>query len=216
MTLYIEKKNIAVLGSGAFGTALAATACKKHNVSLYGRRKDLVDNINQKRENTDYLPGEILPKTLHATNDIAHCLKNADYALITIPAQMMRKALINFSNHIRPELPLIICAKGIAQDNKAFMSQIVQEILPQNPFGLLSGPGFALDIIKDLPTAITLCAPEIEQAMEYARVFSHKISVVMPLMISKAWKLAELSKTSLPLLLEYAQEKILEKALSPH
>ncbi|AEI38111.1 MAG: NAD(P)H-dependent glycerol-3-phosphate dehydrogenase [Zymomonas mobilis subsp. pomaceae] len=148
--------HIGILGTGAWGTALAMVASHNGPATLWGRRHNVVCAINERHINPDYLPDISLPKSLHATDKLED-LKNVSAFLVAIPAQKMRSVLNLLPDDDRP---LILCAKGIEAHSGLLMSQLAAEIFPNRPIGLLSGPTFASEVARNLPTAVTLAAKE--------------------------------------------------------
>ncbi|AEH63090.1 NAD(P)H-dependent glycerol-3-phosphate dehydrogenase [Zymomonas mobilis] len=148
--------HIGVLGAGSWGTALAAVASYKGAVTLWGRKREIIDAINQRHINPDYLPDIIIPRTIHATDEL-NDLSSASALLVAIPAQKMRSVLRQIPNDSRP---LILCAKGIEAESGLLMSQLAADIFPHRPIAVLSGPTFASEVARHLPTAVTLAAKE--------------------------------------------------------
>lgn len=145
-----------VIGAGAFGTSLAiAVARTGRPVSLWCRNPEQARTLNDERENVRYLAGIELPDNLNATSDLAHVLE-ADILLNVVPAQHVRGNLQLLKPHLKKETALILCAKGIEQPTGLMMSEVLKEILPGHPFGILSGPNFAREIAQGLPSATTL------------------------------------------------------------
>ncbi|EJF91548.1 NAD(P)H-dependent glycerol-3-phosphate dehydrogenase [Bartonella tamiae] len=168
-----QTKNIAIMGCGAWGTALAAMACRLgHRVKLYGRDKKVVDSINHYHHNPYYLPDISIPENIIATDNIEQALEKPDYILLVIPAQNIRAALTQFIAMIPQNTPIILCAKGIEQKTGKFMSEIGEDILPNHQIAALSGPSFAEDVAKGLPTAVTIAAKNIELAHNIAHTLS--------------------------------------------
>ncbi len=163
---------VAVLGGGAWGTALAIQMQRAGNpVRIWARDKALVDAL-QRGENPRYLPGVRLPSDIVATNDIAVALEGADCVLAVTPAQAMRKTLESIQERVEPGVPLILCAKGIEHDSGLLLSKIAESLLPANPAGALSGPSFAADVAKGLPTAVVVAARDVSLASALALRFS--------------------------------------------
>ncbi|TIW74623.1 MAG: NAD(P)-dependent glycerol-3-phosphate dehydrogenase, partial [Mesorhizobium sp.] len=163
---------VAVLGGGAWGTALALAMLRAgHDVRLYARDADTVAAI-ARGENPRYLPGIKIAPGIAATSDMAAALDGADCVLAVTPAQSLRAVLAQADNHVPAGIPLVLCAKGIERDTGALLSTIVEESLPGNPVAALSGPSFASDVARGLPTAVVVAAREAELAAELAARFS--------------------------------------------
>lgn len=151
--------DVAVLGAGAWGTALALLAARGgHDVSLWARDPAAAEAINAMRENRAHLPGVHLPSRVHATSDLA-ALQGAGLIVAAVPAQAVRGIVEALATFLPASVPLVICAKGIERASGAFLTDIVGFHLPLTPLAVLSGPSFAEDVSLGLPTAVTLaCA----------------------------------------------------------
>ncbi|XBQ17544.1 MAG: NAD(P)H-dependent glycerol-3-phosphate dehydrogenase [Oceanicaulis sp.] len=152
-------QSIAVIGAGAWGTALAQTAAAAGRaVTLWAREAEVAEAVNGARENTVFLPGVRLHDRVRATTDIAQA-GEAEAVLLVTPAQHVRATLKALRPHARDTLPIVLCAKGFEQSTLALMTDVLAEELPQARAAVLSGPSFAIDVAKGLPTAVTLaCA----------------------------------------------------------
>ncbi|MEX3011771.1 NAD(P)H-dependent glycerol-3-phosphate dehydrogenase [Hoeflea sp. TYP-13] len=167
-----EKASIAVLGAGAFGTALAAVAASEGDtVTLVGRDATRMETIQRQRKNEKALSGLTLPASLTATADASE-LSAADIILLAVPSQALRGALQTYGKKIGTSTSLVICAKGIEQSSGLFLADVVDEVLPDHPTAVLSGPGFAADIAKGLPTAMTIASAHAGVAEKLARRIS--------------------------------------------
>ncbi|RJG43472.1 NAD(P)H-dependent glycerol-3-phosphate dehydrogenase [Mesorhizobium sp. DCY119] len=163
---------ITVLGGGAWGTALALTMARAGNaVRLWARDEAMVTAIGQ-GENPRYLPGIRLDPALEATTDLNAALEGVDCVLVVTPAQVLRAVLGEVKGKIPAHVPLVLCAKGIESTTGTLLSQIAGEILPQNPVAALSGPSFASDVARSLPTAVVVGAQDEARAAALALRFS--------------------------------------------
>ncbi len=164
---------IAVLGGGAWGTALALTMRRAGNDAvLWARDAQAVGAINGRRENPRYLPGILLDVGLRATGDPAEALSGAEIALAVVPAQALAGALAAMAPAIPAGVPVVLCAKGIERDTGRLLSEVVEDVLPGHPVGALSGPSFATDVARGLPTAVTVAARDGALAADLAATFS--------------------------------------------
>lgn len=149
--------NIAVIGAGAWGTALAEVLAKAgRTVTIYARDAALADKLNSTHENTVYLPGEKLNAGIRATSDPAAAVAGAQLVIMMTPAQYLRDTLKKFKPHLPKGVPLINGAKGIEMTTGYILSEVAAEVTPDHPYAALSGPTFATEVVKGLPTAITL------------------------------------------------------------
>ncbi|TIO08053.1 NAD(P)H-dependent glycerol-3-phosphate dehydrogenase [Mesorhizobium sp.] len=163
---------VAVLGGGAWGTALALAMLRAgHSVRLFARDQETVEAIGH-GENQRYLPGIALDPGIDATSDIKMALADADCVLAVVPAQSLRAMLTAAKTHMPKGVPLVLCAKGIERETGALLSAIVEEILPKNPVAALSGPSFATDVARGLPTAVVVAARDAGLAADLAARFS--------------------------------------------
>lgn len=152
--------NVAVIGAGAWGTALAQVAARAgRSVALWAREPDVTEAIEAARENALFLPGITLEPVIAATNDLRAAATSADAILLVTPAQHVRAMLAGLASHLRPGVPLVLCAKGIERDTGLLMSEVAERHAPASARAVLSGPSFAADVARGLPTAVTLaCA----------------------------------------------------------
>lgn len=148
-------QHIAILGAGSWGTALAlSTKLAGRDVSVWTRREDIAASLCAGNGNPDYLPGIALP-AMRASTDMSD-LQTADAILAVIPAQHARAGLEQAAAHIRSGTPVLLCAKGIEQGSLKLMTEMLSETVPGAVPTVLSGPSFAGDVARGLPTAITL------------------------------------------------------------
>ncbi|MEI9410901.1 NAD(P)H-dependent glycerol-3-phosphate dehydrogenase [Mesorhizobium salmacidum] len=163
---------VAVLGGGAWGTALALAMLRAgHSVRLFARDPETVASIGR-GENPRYLPDIAIASGIDATSDIAAALAGVDCVLAVTPAQALRATLAAAKDHMPAGIPLVLCAKGIERDTGALLSAIAAEILPRNPVAALSGPSFASDVARGLPTAVVVAAGDEALAADLAARFS--------------------------------------------
>jgi glycerol-3-phosphate dehydrogenase (NAD(P)+) len=162
----VKIERIAIAGAGAWGTALAnATARAGRKVTLVTRSEKSAQAIARQRENPR-LPGIRLEDGVVPTADTA-AFAEADAILMVVPAQSLRDAVAALPK-LKDGTPLVICAKGIEQHTRKFMSDVVEDVLPSAPIAILSGPSFASDVGRGLPAAVTLAAHDEELARTLA------------------------------------------------
>jgi glycerol-3-phosphate dehydrogenase (NAD(P)+) len=149
--------HIAVLGAGAWGTALALAArAAGRRVTLWVREDDVLADIREGRENR-FLPGVAMPKDLAVTGDLAEAAK-ADAILLVVPAQVLHGFAERLKPHLAKDQPVVICAKGIEKGSGKLVTEVAAQCLPETPLAILSGPSFARDVARGLPTAVTIAA----------------------------------------------------------
>jgi glycerol-3-phosphate dehydrogenase (NAD(P)+) len=150
---------IAVLGGGAWGTALAnVTARAGREVTLWEHDPDNAEQLAQKRESR-FLPGVRIEDSIAVTRDLGRAAR-AEAILLVVPAQAMRAVVKALAGTILPGTPVIACAKGIERGSHKFMTEIIAETAPLARPAILSGPSFADDVARGLPTAVTLAAQD--------------------------------------------------------
>jgi glycerol-3-phosphate dehydrogenase (NAD(P)+) len=149
---------IAVLGAGAWGTALALAFHGPHAVTLWARKSEHVAAMRSARENRRYLPGVALPDTLTLSDDLAEAARGADLHLVVTPLAGLRAAVRQL-RQIQPDTPLVWACKGLEAGNGRLPHEIVAEELGADaPCGVLTGPSFAAEVARGQPTAITLAS----------------------------------------------------------
>ena len=144
---------IGIVGAGAWGTALAQVLSDgQDRLCLWAREPEVVEQINEERENRLFLPGYPLRENILATSNLEE-LGQCEAILLVTPAQHLRASLEAIPD---TGASLILCSKGIEAHGRMLMSEVVQEIRPDNPLAVLSGPTFAHEVVQGLPTALTL------------------------------------------------------------
>lgn len=165
--------NITILGAGAWGTALAISLSRHHRVILWGRDSAQMAAMGESRLNRDYLPEVPLPQALRLTHDLPSALQEAELIIAVIPVSALRETLERVAKLARPA-PLIWACKGFEQDTGKLPHQVVEETLPGSfPRAVLSGPSFALEVARGLPTALTLASSDGELARRLALALHH-------------------------------------------
>jgi glycerol-3-phosphate dehydrogenase (NAD(P)+) len=150
-------QSVAVIGAGSWGTALAGAAMRAgRDVTLYARSAEAAAQISSSRNNPR-LPGIRIDDRIEITGDIATAAR-ADIILIATPAQYLRQAVAGMAPHLKAAVPVIATAKGIERGTHKFMTEVIAEAAPNVTSAILSGPSFADDVARGLPTAITLAA----------------------------------------------------------
>jgi glycerol-3-phosphate dehydrogenase (NAD(P)+) len=154
--------SIAVIGAGAWGTALAHL-CAENGIEtlLWAREQAVADGVNQHHENKAFLPGIALTPNLRATTDVSAAAKRAAF-LFAVPAQHSRAILEVVKKDARPSSPLALCCKGVERKTGLLMTEVLDEIWPAARPAVLSGPSFARDVAEGLPTAVTLACADAD------------------------------------------------------
>lgn len=152
-------QHVGVAGAGAWGTALAVCALTAgRDVRIWAREPEIAEALSQGRGNPAFLPNAPLPP-IPASTDISQ-LANSDAILLVAPAQHMRATLRALAPHLKPGTPVALCSKGIERGTLKLMTDVLAEEAPHASPAVLSGPSFASDVAKGLPTAVTLACPD--------------------------------------------------------
>ncbi|TCD15888.1 NAD(P)H-dependent glycerol-3-phosphate dehydrogenase [Oricola cellulosilytica] len=167
---------IAVVGAGAWGTALAASVVRAGwSCLLLGRDSETAAKINELHRNPRYL-GEIeLPETLRMTLEPAEALAGAEIVLVAVPAQTVSSALPGLAAFAAPGSVFVSCAKGIDRETGRTMSGLMATLVGNDRAAVLSGPSFAIDVAAGLPTAVTVAASDIKTAKMLAESLSNPV-----------------------------------------
>jgi len=153
--------SISIIGAGAWGTALAEVISRQGNqVNLWAREDDVVKSINTLNENTLYLPNIKLSELIIAQNNLDNVI-NCDLLLMVTPSQFMRSVLEDIKDNLNDSIPVVLCSKGIETKTLSLMNEITESIIPKNPLAILSGPSFAIDVVNNKPTAVTLACKDL-------------------------------------------------------
>jgi glycerol-3-phosphate dehydrogenase (NAD(P)+) len=165
-----------VIGAGAWGTALAQHCANAGlDVALWAHTAAVVEDIDRTGENCRYLPGVRLDPRIRATADLG-ALCSSDIILAAPPAQHMRQTLTNFAALAPGEptagQPVLLCAKGVERDSLNLMTDVLSQTLPTARAAVLSGPGFAAEVARGAPTAVTLACADLELGADLARALA--------------------------------------------
>ena len=155
---------IAVFGAGSWGTAFSLVLADAGNdVTLWGRRQEICDNINSRRENTDYLPGIEIPPSVTATHDHEQALHEADFMVLAVPSQTLRANLTEWASYVDSKTVFISLMKGVELGTVKRMSEVIGEVTGAGPerIAVVSGPNLAKEIARREPAAsVVACADE--------------------------------------------------------
>lgn len=147
---------VGLLGGGSWGTTVASLVSRNAPITLWARDAETVDGINGAGENRKYLPGIKLPAALRATNDMAQVVAGADVLVMGVPSHSFRGVLEEARNHLRPWVPVISLTKGLELASGKRMTELIEEILPGHPVGVLTGPNLAREIMTGQAAASVL------------------------------------------------------------
>jgi glycerol-3-phosphate dehydrogenase (NAD(P)+) len=159
-------KQIAIVGAGSWGTALAIVAARAgHDVRLWSRSVDVVSSINERRVNSRYLTSTLIPDTVSATNDLGEALREASLVLLAAPSHGARELLTTMSPLLDETAVIVSVSKGIEIETGKRISEIAKEVVSNpHPFVCLSGPSFAKEVVEGHPTAIVAASKDSSAA----------------------------------------------------
>ena len=165
-------KNVAVIGSGSWGTALAIILTKyDHQVKIWARSQAAVDEINSKHTNEKYLPGVTLPETLTATTDREAALEGAEIVISAVPSRAVRQTMTDFAPYFKPGTVIVNVAKGLEDGSLLRLSQVIQECVPRCQVCVLSGPSHAEEVAREIPTTCLIASENEEVAKMVQKEF---------------------------------------------
>ncbi|MFA7384025.1 MAG: NAD(P)H-dependent glycerol-3-phosphate dehydrogenase [Desulfurivibrionaceae bacterium] len=171
-------ENIAVIGAGSWGTALAKLLGDKgFAVDLWAHRLDHVAALLRDRENATYLPGFPLPATVRPTADLAQAVSGKPVVVMVVPSHVYREVFALLAPHLAPNAAIISATKGVENETLLTMNQVMAEVLASlrpdftGQLGVLAGPSFAKEVAAGIPTAVTVAAPTIEGARFFQDIF---------------------------------------------
>ena len=164
-----------MLGGGSWGTTVASICARRGPTLQWVRSAGTAEDINKNHRNSEYLGDDVeLPETLRATNDFneaAHC---ADVIVMGVPSHGFRSVLTELAKELRPWVPVVSLVKGLEQGTNMRMSQIVEEVLPGHPAGILAGPNIAKEVAEGYAAAAVLAMPDRNLAGNLADLFRTK------------------------------------------
>jgi glycerol-3-phosphate dehydrogenase (NAD(P)+) len=174
--LHEWSERVAVLGAGAWGTALSITLAKKSvPVSLWVYEREIADRITSERRNDVYLPGFAIPGAVAATVSIPDTVRNASAILLVTPSHVARAVLSQLAEEMADNTTIVSCAKGIEDNSLMVMTQVIGQAIGQRAEQravALSGPSFAKEVAAGLPTAVVAASTHTESALMVQRLFA--------------------------------------------
>jgi glycerol-3-phosphate dehydrogenase (NAD(P)+) len=168
---------IAVIGAGGWGTALSIVLQHNHNhVTLWGRDPLLVNVMNERRLNADYLPGVTIPDKIQITSELAEALEGTKIIVLAVPSHAMRETCKKLQSAIgsRQSAILLSVAKGIEGDTGMRMSEVIRDVIPDAAIGTLSGPSLADEVARGIPTAVVVSSTNAEAAALAQKAFMNE------------------------------------------
>ncbi len=172
---------VAVIGGGAFGTAMACVLSRAgHEVLVWAREPEVAAGINAAGTNQAFLRDVPLPPAIRATNDLKAAARGGEFMLMAVPAQHLRAVAAQMRDCVPPGMPVVTCSKGIERGSCALMPEVVSQTLPAARVAVLSGPSFAREIALDLPCGVALACEHADVRDFLARVIENPRFCVHP------------------------------------
>ena len=164
--------NMAVIGAGSWGTTVASLAAANTPTTLWARRPEIVEAINTRHVNPDYLGGASLSPALRASGSLEESVGNADIVVMAVPSQGFRQVLTEAAAHIRPWVPIVSLSKGLESGSLLRMSQVANDVMPGHPVAVLTGPNLASEIAVGQPAASVVAIDDAVIATALQELFS--------------------------------------------
>jgi glycerol-3-phosphate dehydrogenase (NAD(P)+) len=172
MTPGPRQPKVVVLGGGSWGTTIASICARRGSTLQWVRSEDTANDINENHRNSRYLGNDVeLSDTLRATTDFAEAAECADVVVMGVPSHGFRGVLTELASQLRPWVPVLSLVKGLEQGTNMRMSQIVDEVLPGHPAGILAGPNIAREVAEGYAAAAVLAMPDQHLAANLAELF---------------------------------------------
>jgi glycerol-3-phosphate dehydrogenase (NAD(P)+) len=166
-----RQPRVAVLGAGSWGTTVGAIVARSVATTIWARSPEVAAEINGSGTNARYLGDAALPPALRATASLPEATDDADVVIMGVPSHAFRAVLEEAGPHLRPWIPIVSLVKGLEQGTDARMSQIVSEVLPGHPAGILAGPNIAREVLAGYAAAATIAMPDQNSAGQLADLF---------------------------------------------
>jgi len=165
------KLRVSVLGAGSWGTTVATLASRNVPTLLWSRSAEIAQQIQHEHRNLRYLPENALPEDLRATDSLEEAVSQADVVVMGVPSHGFRETLELVAKHIRAWVPVISLSKGLEQGSLLRMTQVIAEVLPGHPCGVLTGPNLAREIMSGFAAASVISVDDDSTARELQAVF---------------------------------------------
>lgn len=163
--------NVAVIGAGSWGTTVASIVARRNSTIIWARRDDVAREIQENHTNSGYTGERPLYKSLRATSSLEEAAGQADVLVMAVPSHGFRAVLEEASPYVRPWIPIVSLTKGLEQDTNKRMTEIISEVLPGHPAGVLAGPNLAREILDGFAAAALLAMPDAHVARSLQDIF---------------------------------------------
>src|SRR5947209_4322915 len=175
MAAAMREPKVVVLGGGSWGTTVASICARRGPTLQWVRSEETAQDINDNHRNTRYLGNDVvLSDTLRATTGFSEAARCADVVVMGVPSHGFRGVLTELATELRPWVPVVSLVKGLEQGTTMRMSQIVDEVLPGHPAGILAGPNIAREVAEGYAAAAVLAMPDQNLAAQLGQLFRTK------------------------------------------
>ncbi|HAK53558.1 MAG TPA: NAD(P)H-dependent glycerol-3-phosphate dehydrogenase [Gammaproteobacteria bacterium] len=171
----MRNSNVGILGGGSWGTTVASLVARNASALLWARNDDTVREINDKHTNSRYLGEAALSGKLSATSDLHGTVSQADVLVIAIPSQSFRSILNEVKDDVNRDVPIVSLTKGLELDTQMRMTEVIQEVLPDNPRAILTGPNLAREIIAGFAAASVLAMEDQTIINDLQKIFHNRL-----------------------------------------
>ena len=166
---------IAVVGAGSWGTTVASLTARNGPTILWARRAEVAEEVASAHTNATYLPGYELPPELEATASLEEAVQGADVIVMAVPSQGFRAVLEEMAGHVRAWVPVVSLSKGLEQGTNKRMTEVVNDVLPGHPAGVLTGPNLAKEVMAGHPAAAVVAMADERVALSLQPVFATEV-----------------------------------------
>jgi glycerol-3-phosphate dehydrogenase (NAD(P)+) len=166
---------VTVLGAGSWGTTVASLAAHHARTVIWARSAEIADEIQLEHHNSRYLPDLELHPALEATASLADALERADVLVLGVPSHGLRATLEEAAEHVRPWIPIVSLAKGLEQGTRLRPTQVIDEVLPGHPAGILAGPNLAREVLAGYAAAAVIAMPDEHVARSVQALFASRV-----------------------------------------
>lgn len=166
-----RETRVAVIGGGSWGTTVASLAARNAPTILWSRRQEIAEQINSEHINGEYLPDDELDHSLQATSDLQQAAEQADVLVMAIPSHGFRDILEQAAPYVRPWVPIVSLTKGLEQSSHMRMTEVINDLLPRHPAGVLAGPNLAKEVLGGYAAAAVLAMPDEHVTLGLQEIF---------------------------------------------
>jgi len=166
---------VGVVGAGSWGTAVAGLCARGADVVLWARRPDVAEEVTVDHTNLSYLPGHLLPTALRATCDLEEAVAAADVVVLGVPSHGLRSVLQEAAPYVALGTPVVSLAKGVEQGTLLRMTEVVHQVLPASPYGVLTGPNLAREVAAGQPAASVVAFADLALAEKLMGLFGNQM-----------------------------------------